>query len=228
MSNIKPIETYYNGYRFRSRLEARWAVFFDSGHIPYEYEPEGYRLQDGTLYLPDFYLPELSMHVEVKRDTADGIEEVKNKCANAITWGGPIQRILILSNIPEGKSPDGGIWHFPVIYWSAYGVVWGWFFFHDDWSTQERHVGGNISAASYPASNWYLFSDWAKQKRKVPKDSILAVSDYDLRRFRDPNWRSEIEEWLDKDVQESQNEVTFKAFRAARQARFEHGEKPNI
>ena len=29
MSDIKAIETYYKGYRFRSRLEARWAVFFD-------------------------------------------------------------------------------------------------------------------------------------------------------------------------------------------------------
>ena len=27
---IKAIETVYNGYRFRSRLEARWAVFFDA------------------------------------------------------------------------------------------------------------------------------------------------------------------------------------------------------
>ena len=28
--DIKPIETYYNGYKFRSRLEARVAVFFDA------------------------------------------------------------------------------------------------------------------------------------------------------------------------------------------------------
>jgi len=27
MADIKPIETIYNGYKFRSRLEARWAVF---------------------------------------------------------------------------------------------------------------------------------------------------------------------------------------------------------
>ena len=27
---IKAIETEYNGYKFRSRLEARWAVFFDA------------------------------------------------------------------------------------------------------------------------------------------------------------------------------------------------------
>lgn len=29
MSPLKPIDTHYKGCRFRSRLEARWAVFFD-------------------------------------------------------------------------------------------------------------------------------------------------------------------------------------------------------
>ena len=43
---IKPIETVYNGYRFRSRLEARWAVFFDTLGIEYEYEKEGYEIKD--------------------------------------------------------------------------------------------------------------------------------------------------------------------------------------
>ncbi len=38
---IKAIDTVYNGYKFRSRLEARWAVFFDAAGIKYEYEPEG-------------------------------------------------------------------------------------------------------------------------------------------------------------------------------------------
>ena len=56
MSDIKPIETVYNGYRFRSRLEARWAVFFDAMGIKYEYEPEGVEFEDGTKYLPDFLL----------------------------------------------------------------------------------------------------------------------------------------------------------------------------
>ena len=63
---IKPIETIYNGYRFRSRLEARWAVFFDVLGVKYEYEPEGFKLSDGTLYLPDFYLPESKAFFEVK------------------------------------------------------------------------------------------------------------------------------------------------------------------
>ena len=52
--DIKPIETVYNGYRFRSRLEARWAVFFDALGVEYEYEPEGFVLPSGKRYLPDF------------------------------------------------------------------------------------------------------------------------------------------------------------------------------
>lgn len=55
-TEVKPIETEYNGYRFRSRLEARWAVFFDAIGAKWEYEPEGFQLKDGTRYLPDFLL----------------------------------------------------------------------------------------------------------------------------------------------------------------------------
>ena len=54
---IKAIETVYNGYRFRSRLEARWAVFFDTLGIEYQYEPEGFDLGEAGWYLPDFWLP---------------------------------------------------------------------------------------------------------------------------------------------------------------------------
>ena len=39
---MKPIETVYKGFKFRSRLEARWAVFFDACGVRWEYEPEGY------------------------------------------------------------------------------------------------------------------------------------------------------------------------------------------
>ena len=30
MKILKPIQTEYGGFLFRSRLEARWAVFFDA------------------------------------------------------------------------------------------------------------------------------------------------------------------------------------------------------
>lgn len=53
---MKPIETHYKGYRFRSRLEARWAVFFDALGYRWEYEPEGFELGFGERYLPDFRL----------------------------------------------------------------------------------------------------------------------------------------------------------------------------
>lgn len=69
--DIKAIETEYNGYRFRSRAEARWAVFFDACGIKYQYEPEGYKLSDGTFYLPDFYLPDSKTFFEVKGVMSD-------------------------------------------------------------------------------------------------------------------------------------------------------------
>ena len=48
--SIMPIQTQYDGYLFRSRLEARWAVFFDNAKIAYEYEPEGYELADDITF----------------------------------------------------------------------------------------------------------------------------------------------------------------------------------
>lgn len=62
---IRAIETKYAGCRFRSRIEARWAVFFDALRIPWEYEPQGYVIDD-VAYLPDFYLPKHSKYVEIK------------------------------------------------------------------------------------------------------------------------------------------------------------------
>ena len=62
---ISAIETKYHGYKFRSRLEARWAVFFDHMLIEFQYEPEGFELTSGW-YLPDFWLPQVKMWAEVK------------------------------------------------------------------------------------------------------------------------------------------------------------------
>lgn len=62
---IKSIETIYKGFKFRSRLEARWAVFFDALHVPWEYEKEGFDIE-GEWYLPDFYLPKQRTYIEIK------------------------------------------------------------------------------------------------------------------------------------------------------------------
>lgn len=74
---IKAIETYYNGYRFRSRLEARWAVFFDALQIRYEYEKEGFEFGSGLRYLPDFWLPDLGIWIEIKGERPTEIEKKK-------------------------------------------------------------------------------------------------------------------------------------------------------
>ena len=64
--------------RFRSRLEARWAVFFDACGVAWEYEPEGYDLGGGLCYLPDFLLHGVrgrvagDLYVEVKGTMTEG------------------------------------------------------------------------------------------------------------------------------------------------------------
>ena len=55
----------YRGYRFRSRLEARWAVFFDRCSVRYDYEHEGFELPSGR-YLPDFHFKRWGGFLEVK------------------------------------------------------------------------------------------------------------------------------------------------------------------
>ncbi|HEY42336.1 MAG TPA: hypothetical protein G4O18_10875 [Dehalococcoidia bacterium] len=78
---MKAIQTEYKGYRFRSRTEARWAVFFDNLNWNWEYEPEGYVLPGNIPYLPDFklILPNSTIvHAEVKNLEFDdlGDEEI--------------------------------------------------------------------------------------------------------------------------------------------------------
>lgn len=51
---FKAKETLYAGITFRSRLESRWACFFDAAGIEWEYEPERISLPGGGSYLADF------------------------------------------------------------------------------------------------------------------------------------------------------------------------------
>lgn len=89
---MKPIETKYNGDIFRSRLEAKWAVFFHALNIRYEYEKEGFDI-DGIRYLPDFFLPDYSCWIEIK---ADKISEKEYKKINAFAKATEDKFILII------------------------------------------------------------------------------------------------------------------------------------
>jgi hypothetical protein len=72
---IKAIQTRYKGYHFRSRLEARWAVFFDTLGIEWAYEEEGFETETSSgveRYLPDFRIGRKTsgLFVEVKGDNS--------------------------------------------------------------------------------------------------------------------------------------------------------------
>jgi hypothetical protein len=102
---MKPIETRYHGHRFRSRLEARWAVFFDAFGVSWEYEPQGYDLGELGYYLPDFIL-DGRVIVEVKPPTYQASEEDWDRW-NTVTELPGIQTFFLASGVPDGTRT----WH---------------------------------------------------------------------------------------------------------------------
>ena len=106
---VKSIPTRYAGCHFRSRLEARWAVFFDALKIDWQYEPEGFVGCNGKSYLPDFYLPTVHAHeyggtfVEVKGGD-DALRADSTKIGEAIDWAAsPLSDsgLIILGEVPR-------------------------------------------------------------------------------------------------------------------------------
>ncbi len=99
---ITPIETTYKGWRFRSRSEARWAVFMDSLGVRFLYEPEGFKLESGVCYLPDFFLTETKTWLEIKNPAADpGPEKAKVHGLVALTQ----QRAVMFYGPPTPPDP---------------------------------------------------------------------------------------------------------------------------
>jgi hypothetical protein len=95
VGGIKPIETRYRGYRFRSRLEARWAVFFDVAGIAWRYEPEGFDLTD--IKVPRVYEPDLPPEI------VDGLRELGRRPVRS--W-----------NEPEDMRAYAPLWYLPDFY----------------------------------------------------------------------------------------------------------------
>jgi hypothetical protein len=76
---IKAIDTKYKNHLFRSRLEARFAIYFDELCTSWEYEQEGFELGNGVRYLPDFYLPQYEIYAEIKPKPFTHFEHTKCK-----------------------------------------------------------------------------------------------------------------------------------------------------
>ena len=201
MNGLKAIETEYKGYRFRSRLEARWAVFFDACGVSWEYEPEGYDLGNGLYYLPDFLLHGVTinhayhakgrdLYVEVKGQMTDRDAAKINRFAELRLRddgeSGDLG-VLVVGNIPDGDNMDQIAWN---IEDAAYDDHHGW-----PNAFNFETVDGDYFAA-HPG---------------IGKDGTFQLFGDDSTYFWDMN------KW-----------ATERAYRTARQARFEHGETPKV
>jgi len=99
---VQAIETEYHGYRMRSRLEARWAAFFDRCQWSWHYEP----LEHGT-WIPDFAIGWEPTFCEVKpffrdEDWTDMIRQIDA----ALT---PPYRVVCLGAGPRWQTDDSDI-----------------------------------------------------------------------------------------------------------------------
>lgn len=110
VTSIKAIPTFYNGQRFRSRLEARWAAFFDLCEWPWVYEPEDY---DG--YIPDFKLQlRVPIYVEVKPVEWNGSDadlEIKDAARSKAIASGLKGEVLLLGSAVCTKQRDYALPH---------------------------------------------------------------------------------------------------------------------
>lgn len=105
MRTIQAIPTTYKGITFRSRLEARWAIYFETLGLEWHYEFEGYQLGD-CWYVPDFWLPKVGWKgtfVEVKptREVAGADDRIFRLAGEA-----GVDTLLVWSNpvvFPEGQ-----------------------------------------------------------------------------------------------------------------------------
>lgn len=105
---IEAIKTTYRSIRYKSRLEARTAVFFYCLGLNFEYEPELFEFSNGLWYLPDFYLPDFKMWVEIKGPDlyeeaylkAKGLCKATNQFVQV--WCGDLGYNVVYSFCPDG------------------------------------------------------------------------------------------------------------------------------
>lgn len=109
---MKPISTEYKGEIYRSRLEARWAVFFDEIGFAAQYEPFEIKSKDGLLtYLPDFFVIygfDKPCFIEIKpvKPNESYIKHLLDVFNEDLM---PPADILILVGNPDFHQPDG-VW----------------------------------------------------------------------------------------------------------------------
>lgn len=112
MTAVASLPTPFNGVWYRSRLEARWAMFFQLLDSKALYEFESFDL-DGTPYVPDFWMPEVKtldtrgadeegVYVEIKPTTPT--DEENRKCA--LLSNATNKRVVLLYGEPGWWIPQ--------------------------------------------------------------------------------------------------------------------------
>ncbi|MFT8322688.1 MAG: hypothetical protein ABF649_17595 [Bacillus sp. (in: firmicutes)] len=104
--NLEVNETEYKCNNFRSRLEARWAVFFDAMGFVWEYiKPK--RVEPNRKYLPDFYLPERKAWIEISSKTPSAEDLRKYEAFAEQQLKNNIDFRLLVGDIPEATCDFG-------------------------------------------------------------------------------------------------------------------------
>ncbi|MEU2603228.1 hypothetical protein [Streptomyces albus] len=105
---IEAIPTWYGNTTFRSRLEADWAATLDTLDIAWQYEPETITLPSGTRYIPDFWLPDIGVWLEVKGTGVPRIEKAIElgearacRCDGACTCDWPGGELVVIGHPAE-------------------------------------------------------------------------------------------------------------------------------
>lgn len=107
---------HYAGYEMRSHSETRWAAMMDAMGITWIYEPQVIGTRHGG-YMPDFFLPEVGMFIEVKGPAPTKAEREKAFDAQAAT-GYPV---VFAYGRPEMISAE--LFHGMLSYYGLRGAV---------------------------------------------------------------------------------------------------------
>lgn len=234
---MKVIETKFAGCHFRSRQEARWAVFFQELDIPWHYEAEGYELPNTGRYLPDFWLPSLNCFFEVKGATPTPAELTKAHELSAQSG----KLVAIASG--QTKTSTLRVGSMAPIEWPVQGfkiVAFGghaWnietypTFAFSLWHWQMSTDLPPFIAEQYPEENLPVADSLEKRRRLVELDQHYYRTKYGKEHPKYLYGRSETVYWVSSGPgklvfagePEHEPSLVAAAYRKAQEARFEFG-----